>query len=65
MRARFHYPGIRRFVTQDEVWGDVADSQRMNLCVYVQGNPFIYTDQTGMARMLNIPSRFATHMLGS
>ena len=47
MRARFYHPGIRRFISQDTVWGEVSSPQSLNLYAYVEGNPVMRVDPSG------------------
>jgi RHS repeat-associated protein len=48
MRARFYHPGIRRFISQDTVWGEVSSPQSLNLYAYVEGNPVMRVDPSGL-----------------
>lgn len=47
MRARFYHPGVRRFLSQDTVWGEVSSPQSLNLYAYVEGNPVMRVDPSG------------------
>jgi len=64
MRARFYHPGIRRFISQDTVWGDVASPQSLNLYAYVEGNPVMLVDPSGLDAdeyFVGLISDIATH----
>ncbi len=48
MRARYYNPGIKRFINQDIVTGDITASPSLNQYSYVQGNPVSLTDPFGL-----------------
>lgn len=49
MRARYYSPELRRFLSQDEVLGSVADSASLNRFAYANGNPVSLVDPFGLA----------------
>jgi RHS repeat-associated protein len=48
MRARYYNPEIKRFVNQDILLGTIDNGQSLNRYAYVQGNPVIYIDPSGL-----------------
>ena len=48
MRQRYYNSTIKRFINQDVLIGDIANSQSLNRYAYVQGNPVNYTDPFGL-----------------
>jgi len=49
MRARFYSSEMKRFVNMDVLLGSVGEGQTLNRFVYVNGNPLIHIDPTGLA----------------
>ncbi|MCM1280023.1 MAG: hypothetical protein NC304_13745 [Robinsoniella sp.] len=52
MRARYYNVSIKRFINQDVVTGNIAESQSLNRYAYVEGNPVSYFDPFGLERQL-------------
>ncbi len=52
MRARYYSPDMHRFVNADILHGEISDSTSLNRYAYVNGNPVIYTDPTGLFGIL-------------
>jgi len=50
MRARYYDPEGKRFLSRDEVAGDIRQGQSLNRYAYVEGNPIRYVDPTGRSR---------------
>ncbi|MBD5466221.1 MAG: PKD domain-containing protein, partial [Lachnospiraceae bacterium] len=50
MRARYYNVSIKRFINQDVVTGNIAESQSLNRYSYVEGNPVSYLDPFGLMR---------------
>ena len=51
MRARYYNPQIKRFINQDVLIGNIANSSSLNRYSYVEGNPISYTDPFGLSPM--------------
>ncbi|MCM1162486.1 MAG: RHS repeat-associated core domain-containing protein, partial [Roseburia sp.] len=51
MRARYYNVSIKRFINQDVVTGNIAESQSLNRYAYVEGNPVSYLDPFGLERV--------------
>ena len=49
MRARYYNPEIKRFINQDVIIGEIANTPSMNRYAYVQGNPISYVDPFGLS----------------
>ncbi len=49
MRARYYRPDLRRFVSQDALYGEVDDPMSLNRYQYVSGNPIVGVDPSGKA----------------
>ncbi|RUS43551.1 RHS repeat domain-containing protein [Cohnella sp. AR92] len=48
LRARYYDPSVGRFINEDTYEGQVNNPLSLNLYTYVQNNPLIYTDPSGM-----------------
>ena len=51
MRARYYNVSIKRFINQDIVTGNFAESQSLNRYAYVEGNPVSYLDPFGLEKI--------------
>lgn len=51
MRARYYNTDIERFISQDILTGNPAESQSLNRYAYCQGNPVSQTDPFGLCPM--------------
>lgn len=49
MRARFYKPEIKRFLSLDQLMGDVVTPQSLNRYAYAQGNPIMGVDPSGLS----------------
>lgn len=49
LRARYYDPGLGRFISADPFWGRLEEPASQNRYVYVQNNPLLYTDPSGLA----------------
>jgi RHS repeat-associated protein len=47
MRARYYHPGIRRFLSEDSLLGDLSRPATMNRYAFTRGNPVGYIDPSG------------------
>jgi len=47
MRARYYNPEIKRFITQDILFGEINDSQSLNRYAYVENCPILRVDPLG------------------
>lgn len=50
LRARYYDPSIGRFISADPYWGRLDDPVSQNRFIYVQNNPLLYTDPSGLTR---------------
>lgn len=48
MRARYYSSVIRRFISEDVVTGDIANSNSLKRYTYVEGNPVTMVDPFGL-----------------
>jgi len=48
LRARYYDPSIGRFINEDTYEGQLDNPLSFNLYTYVQNNPLLYTDPSGM-----------------
>jgi RHS repeat-associated protein len=48
-RARYYHPGLRRFLNQDSVLGNIVDSASMNRFAYANGCPQSLVDPFGLS----------------
>jgi len=48
MRARYYQPEIKRFINQDVLLGNIADSKTLNRYAYVKGQPVNLVDPWGL-----------------
>ena len=54
MRARYYNPQIKRFMNQDVLIGNIANSSSLNRYSYVEGNPISYTDPFGLSPWMQL-----------
>lgn len=47
MRARHYNPEIKAFINEDDIVGNIEDTQSLNRYAYAEGNPIIYIDPEG------------------
>ncbi len=55
--ARYYDPAIGRFISADTIVPNPADPQTLNRYSYVNNNPILYTDPTGMLADMSRESR--------
>ncbi len=48
LRARYYDPYLGRFISADPFWGRLEEPASQNRYVYVQNNPLMYTDPSGL-----------------
>ncbi|WP_027092750.1 RHS repeat domain-containing protein [Cohnella thermotolerans] len=48
LRARYYDPSIGRFINEDTYEGQIDNPLSLNLYTYVENNPLIYSDPSGM-----------------
>ncbi len=49
LRARYYDPLLGRFISKDSVEGDITNPLSLNLYTYVENNPLIYIDPSGLS----------------
>ncbi len=49
LRARYYDPVLGRFTSKDSVEGDITNPLSLNLYTYVENNPIIYLDPSGLS----------------
>ncbi len=47
LKSRYYSPEVRRFISLDNVIGDVGNIENYNLFVYCMNNPVMYIDRDG------------------
>lgn len=52
LRARYYDPSMGRFINKDTYEGELTNPLSLNLYTYVENNPLIYIDPSGMAPVL-------------